>query len=63
MRYVKGTLAIGHNGSIVNIPELKKELEYGGAIFQTSCDAEIIAYIIARERSTPVPLSRRWSIP
>lgn len=50
MRYVKGTLAIGHNGSIVNIPELKKELEYGGAIFQTSCDAEIIAYIIARER-------------
>ena len=50
MRYVKGTLAMAHNGSIVNIPELKNELEQGGAIFQTNCDAEIIAYVIARER-------------
>ncbi len=50
MRYIKGTLAICHNGSIVNIPELRHELEQGGAIFQTTCDAEIIAYVIARER-------------
>ena len=50
MRYIKGTLAICHNGSIVNIPELRHELEQGGAIFQTSCDAEVIAYVIARER-------------
>lgn len=50
MRYIKGTLTLGHNGSIVNIPELRRELEYGGAIFQTTCDAEIIAYVIARER-------------
>jgi amidophosphoribosyltransferase len=50
MRYVKGTLAIGHNGAISNFTEIRKELELGGAIFQTNCDAEIIAYVIARER-------------
>ena len=50
MRYVKGTLAIAHNGAITNIPELKSQLEPGGAIFQTTSDAEIIAYVIARER-------------
>ena len=50
MRYIKGSLALAHNGAIVNIPELRQELERSGAIFQTSNDAEVIAYIIARER-------------
>jgi len=50
MRYIKGNLALAHNGAIVNIPELRQELERSGAIFQTSNDAEVIAYIIARER-------------
>lgn len=50
LNYVKGTLALAHNGNIVNTPELKKELEYTGAIFQTTIDSEIIAYHIARER-------------
>ena len=30
--------------------ELRKELEYTGAIFQTTIDSEVIAYHIARER-------------
>lgn len=50
LRYVKGTLAIAHNGNIVNTAELKKNLERNGAIFQTTADTEIIAYLIARER-------------
>lgn len=50
LRYVKGTLAIAHNGNIVNTAELRKELERNGAIFQTTADTEIIAYLIARER-------------
>lgn len=52
MRYVKGTIAIGHNGAISNADELRRELEQGGAIFQSNCDAEIIAYMIARARLT-----------
>lgn len=50
LNYVKGTLALAHNGNLVNAPELKRELAYGGAIFQTTIDSEVIAYHIARER-------------
>lgn len=50
LRYVKGSLALSHNGNIVNAAELKKELEINGAIFQTTADTEIIAYLIAKER-------------
>jgi amidophosphoribosyltransferase len=54
LNYVKGTLALAHNGNLVNAPELRKELEHTGAIFQTTIDTEVIAYHIARERlNTP----------
>lgn len=50
LNYVKGTLALAHNGNLVNAPALRKELSYTGAIFQTTIDTEVIAYLIARER-------------
>ncbi len=50
LNYVKGTLMLAHNGNLVNALELRKELEYTGAIFQTTIDTEVIAYLIARER-------------
>ena len=52
MRYVKGTLAIAHNGNLTNAYEIRRELERRGAIFQTTIDSEAIAYLIARERIT-----------
>ncbi len=50
LNYVKGTLALAHNGNLINANELREELEYTGAIFQTTIDSEVIAYHIARER-------------
>lgn len=50
LNYVKGTLALAHNGNLINAKELREELEYTGAIFQTTIDSEVIAYHIARER-------------
>ena len=50
INYVKGILAMAHNGNLVNSEELREELEYSGAIFQTTIDSELIAYHIARER-------------
>ena len=50
LRYVKGNLAIAHNGNLRNANELRKEYERTGAIYQTTSDTEIIAYTIARQR-------------
>lgn len=50
LNYVKGTLALAHNGNLINAAELRHDLEYTGAIFQTTIDSEVIAYHIARER-------------
>lgn len=52
LRYVKGSIAIAHNGNLINATELRTELEHRGAIFQTTIDSEVIAYLIARERVT-----------
>ncbi len=50
LNYVKGTLALAHNGNLINALSLRHDLEYTGAIFQTTIDSEVIAYHIARER-------------
>ena len=50
LHYIKGTLAMAHNGNLVNSPELKRDLTRIGAIFQTTTDSELIAYEIARAR-------------
>ena len=50
LNYVKGALSMAHNGNLINATELRDELAYTGAIFQTTIDSEVIAYLIARER-------------
>lgn len=50
LRYIKGNIAIAHNGNLVNKQQLMDELSVTGAIFQTTTDTEMIAYTIARER-------------
>jgi len=50
LNYIKGTLGLAHNGNLTNAPELRRELAYSGAIFQTTIDSEVIAYHIARQR-------------
>ena len=50
LNYVKGTIGLAHNGNLINANELRRELAYTGAIFQTTIDSEVIAYYIARER-------------
>ena len=48
--YIKGQLAMAHNGKLSNSVELKRQLELSGAIFQTNTDTEIMMHLLARER-------------
>ena len=50
VNHVKGNLCVALNGTLVNYAELRSELELEGAMFHTTSDAEIIAYVITRER-------------
>lgn len=50
-RYCKGSLTLAHNGSIINVKELREELEGGGAIFQSTNDTEVIMHLIAIART------------
>ena len=52
MRYIEGSIAIASNGAVTNFPDIRRELELGGAIFQSNSDAELMAYVIATERCT-----------
>lgn len=52
IRHVKGTMAVAHNGNLVNADHLREELELSGAIFHTNSDTEVIAYMITQARIT-----------
>src|SRR5258706_3646654 len=52
--YSGGSLAISHNGNIVNASELRAELEASGSIFQTSSDTEVIVHLMAKAREPDV---------
>jgi amidophosphoribosyltransferase len=49
-----GALAIAHNGNLVNSYELRQALENQGSIFQTTCDSEIIAHLMAKAKKSDV---------
>jgi amidophosphoribosyltransferase len=44
-----GSLALAHNGNLVNTMELRRELEKRGCDFNTTTDSEMIAVAIAQE--------------
>ena len=45
-----GTVAIAHNGNLVNTEELRAEMEAEGVPFQTTNDSEVIARLIATQQ-------------
>jgi len=49
--YAHGGIAMCHNGNIVNAPELRKQLEKKGSIFQSTSDTEVLIHLVARSRA------------
>lgn len=52
INHLKGQMALCHNGALTNARELREQLESTGAIFHTSTDSEVIAYLITGARLT-----------
>lgn len=46
--YSGKSVAVAHNGNIVNAKEIREELENRGSIFQTSMDSELVLHLAAR---------------
>ncbi len=42
------SLSVAHNGNLVNIRELKSQLEQQGSIFQSTMDSEVVVHLLAR---------------
>ncbi|MBO7638526.1 MAG: amidophosphoribosyltransferase [Treponema sp.] len=47
--FKKGSIALAHNGQLVNHGELKEKLEDGGSTFSSSGDSEVILKLIVRK--------------
>ncbi|WP_430536233.1 amidophosphoribosyltransferase [Listeria rocourtiae] len=45
------SLALAHNGNLINAQTLRQELEEEGAIFQTSSDTEVLAHLLKRSQT------------
>jgi len=51
----KGSIAVAHNGNLVNAAEVRSRLERQGSIFQTNSDTEVIVHLIALSREHTLP--------
>src|SRR2546430_2148648 len=51
----KGSIAVAHNGNLVNAQEVRSRLERQGSIFQTNSDTEVIVHLIALSREQTLP--------
>ena len=47
VNYALGSMALAHNGNLVNAHFLRSELEAYGSIFQSTIDSEVIVHLIA----------------
>ena len=51
INYAAGSLALAHNGNLVNAKTIRKELGSKGAIFQSTNDSEVIVHLMAQAKS------------
>ncbi len=51
INYSAGSLALAHNGNLVNAQTIRKELGTKGAIFQSTNDSEVIVHLMAKSKA------------
>ncbi|HEX7507090.1 MAG TPA: amidophosphoribosyltransferase [Polyangia bacterium] len=55
VNYSHGSIALAHNGNLVDAAEVRARLEDDGSIFQSTNDSEIILHLLARSREGDLP--------
>jgi len=55
--YSRGSVALAHNGNLVNGKRLRHELGLQGSIFQSSTDSEVIVHLIAKSQAADFVVS------
>ncbi|MCW2278634.1 amidophosphoribosyltransferase [Heliophilum fasciatum] len=53
-RYLKGMMAVAHNGNLTNATEQRHNLAVTGAVFQTTTDTEVIVNLLARYNQSSI---------
>ena len=51
INYAAGSLALAHNGNLINAQTIRKELGSKGAIFQSTNDSEVIVHLMAQSKA------------
>ncbi len=51
----KGTIAVAHNGNLVNAAKIRADMKADGTIFQTTSDTEVIVHLIAHSKECGMP--------
>jgi amidophosphoribosyltransferase len=54
VEYAHGSIAVAHNGNLVNAADLRRRLELDGSIFQSTSDSEVIIHLLARGREADI---------
>ena len=54
VEYAHGSIAVAHNGNLVNAADLRRRLEMDGSIFQSTSDSEVIVHLLARGREADI---------
>ena len=50
VNYKNGTIAIAHNGNLVNAVQIREKLVEEGSIFQSTSDSEVIVHLIVKSK-------------
>lgn len=57
-----GDIAIAHNGNLINVLTLRKQMEDKGSIFQTTMDSEVIAHLLAHALKKDNKEAMLWAL-
>lgn len=57
VKYKKGSIALAHNGNLINAYSLRKLMEDKGIIFQSTNDSEVIANLVAQMHENTIEMA------